>query len=201
MAEDSLFDHQKDLLREMVRAYKAGCGPDFMPVGNSMFSGIVLIGKNGRQQQIQCAASDLAALEREGLIQLTTVSSGTMTPRAIRAVDGNFASSESPAPSPISIGNIVQHLHGATVQNAIGSSITQSVEVTIGNIWAELKVSGVPQSERNHIEDLMDAWKETSDLQQKSTIVDRFKDWCARNSGNLSEAAGRFLKGYFGDGS
>jgi len=112
MAEYNLFDHQKDLLRTMVAAYRRGCGPDFMSMSNSMFTGIVLIAKNGLREQIECDTSDLAALDKEGLIQLTTFNSGAISPRALRVVDDNFASSENSSWAKPSIGNLTQNIYG-----------------------------------------------------------------------------------------
>ncbi len=123
--EYDLFEHQKELLRKMVAALKAGCGPDFMGASGFGNGGIVLIGKNGRQEQIECNSDDLAALNREGLVEMSRFASGSIRPRTVLAVDNNFAVAASPVPASPSIGSLTQNIYGQSIQNAIGNSANQ----------------------------------------------------------------------------
>jgi len=110
MSDYNLFDHQKELLRQMVHAFEKGCRTDFSIFQNSMFVGVAFDGPN-LHEQVACDVGDLVALNREGLIELHSRAGGSIMPRAVEAVRNDFVRRSGRVPLP------GVHIHGSNVRS------------------------------------------------------------------------------------
>jgi hypothetical protein len=197
MSEYSLLDGQKELLRKMAGAYDKTRKSGFMIVNNSTFTGVVFEAANGLREEIECDLVDINALNSEGLISLLSRHEGRLEAHSIDVIRANFTKPQQP-PSTVLANNFVQgNVSGGTLQEAFGDHAKQTGSVSFGSIVAELKRTGIAQDQRNELENMMDEWPVASPT-EKPSILQRFSDWCGRNSGNLGEFTGRALKGFFG---
>jgi hypothetical protein len=198
MPEVRLFDRQKAIVRDMVAAFEKAGTAEFMIFHIVGFDGVIFDVNGDDGSRVACSAADLLMLDKAGLISIVSRDSGSLEPLAVELVRQNFSAPT--ASPPVTIGSLVQNVHGGSMQNVIGNGANQSIHTAVTGVLAQLRSSGVPQPERNEIENLMDEYA-AAGPQQKPSIMARFNAWCARNSGNIGEFAGGLLKGYFGDGS
>jgi hypothetical protein len=131
MSDYNLFDHQKDLLRQMVRAFQKGCRADFSIFQNSMFVGVAFDGPN-LHEQVACDVGDLVALNREGLIELHSRDGGSIMPRAMDAVRNDFVRQSEHVPAA------GVHIHGGNVSFQIGDGNTANVQQNLNPSLTEV---------------------------------------------------------------
>ncbi|MBU3923665.1 MAG: hypothetical protein KJ592_02005, partial [Nanoarchaeota archaeon] len=87
------------------------------------------------------------------------------------------------------------------IQNLIGiAGEVKSENIQIGGynlIHSELKKLGIPQSERNELENILDGLKTTEKKEEKQSLIARGMDWLKRNAsiiGTLSEIIRNWIK-------
>jgi len=194
MSAYNLTEAQKNILRRMAEAIDEGFENRFVYFCNSKFQGAILEAAGKPQRQVGCAQEDLQMLHREGLVHFVQTG-GVVSQAGLDAVNANFVTLP-PGPQ-IAIGAVVASMTGGTIQTSIGTgNVQQAQAVNYAMLHEHLKRDGVPQAERNDLENILDGLGEGNPVERPS-LMQRGREWLKRNAASLGEFAGGLLKGYF----
>jgi hypothetical protein len=181
MADYKLFDNQRDILRKMVEAVDKGCRREFAITQNSMFKGVIFEGDNGKHAQIECTPGDLQAFVQQGLVNLMTRGSGSVTFRGVEAVKNNFKRRAESTAGTTTI-NIAGGVHGSNVQAGTGNvaAVTHSSGEVAAAILATIQefrglIESVDTGHREEVKQLLDI----IESEAKSPAPSESKVWSA----------------------